>query len=84
MVPAIRRHLQRYHREAYEGAVAKFKLKGYDGLAASNAAPGSNTDDGRSLASILASRTLSESFTIEGLRERLVRWVVTDDQVSLF
>lgn len=81
-VDAIRTHLQRYHRDDFEDSVLKFRLKGHEELASRRAS--SSAMQSSSLAEILATRTLAEKFTVNGFRERLARWVVTDDQVQCY
>lgn len=69
----IRDHLIDAHWDTFRETVLVEKLKGWE-----NIASGALTGPGGSKTST-ASR---EPFSVEGFYERLVKWVVVDDQVS--
>ena len=56
----------------------KFQLKGWENLDTTSTLPENGEHD---IETILTQRTLAEPFNVSGLRERLIRWIVTDDQV---
>jgi hypothetical protein len=65
---AIRAHLRKYHGDDYRDAVISEQLKGW------------RTIDGTTSTLHTASQE-REPFSLEGFYERLVSWVVVDDQV---
>lgn len=72
----VRTHLQKHHDPEWSRLVTKNKLKGWDSPKATG--PGSSRigSDGTQHDSA------KTPFTVEGFLERLVRWIVVDDQVS--
>lgn len=68
MADTIRQHLSSKHGNEWCKIVVLEKLKGWDKVA-----PISGDGDA----------DVSEPFTTEGFLDRLVRWIVADDQVSL-
>lgn len=68
----IRQHLRHIHQSAWEEIVKIKKLKNWDKIVTLEEAKVSSSE--------LVDR-VQEPFTLEGFYERLVRWIVVDDQV---
>lgn len=67
---AIRDHLQSYHPDEWVQEVIKNNLKGSDLLLQQYNGP-------------TALVRVAEKVTVDGFRERLVRWIISDDQVCI-
>ena len=77
MTTTIRDHFQNHHYEEWRRSVIENKLKGWEELASKPPA-GSDMADGPSG----SSESAPEPFTLHGLRRRIIRWIVGDDQVG--
>lgn len=71
LTDAIRKHLEKEHREEYHRLKIQHKLKNWELLAT----VGTRRAD---------REKIQESFNMQGLEERLVRYIVCCDEVSVF
>ena len=75
MTTTIRDHFQNHHYEEWCQSVIENKLKGWEELASKPPAGSDATAHTGTLEPGL------EPFTLNGLRQRIVQWIVGDDQV---
>ena len=68
----IRKHLQRYHETEWVNTVQHKKLKGH--IEPHEQHNGTGGD----------SPAQEAPFTVAGFYERLIRWIIVDDQASVF
>ncbi|KAM5532394.1 hypothetical protein V8D89_009926, partial [Ganoderma adspersum] len=74
MTTTIRDHFQNHHYEEWRQSVIENKLKGWEELASKLPAGSDATNPSGS------SEPAPEPFTLHGLRRRIIRWIVGDDQ----